>query len=252
LEIIDWFDKHIGLAQWGAALGAFAVVLAALFGGRLTKHLNRPVLEPVFDQGNGDYVRATQITGEDIDYPFAPPGKTKDYSAYNCLFKVENSGKSTAENVVCRVERIIFHVDSQELIKNPQIFHPTVLHWSGTDNHSPINIYQNSFHFLDFIYVCFDQDQLIQTYERTTGKPWPEKKTTNNEHWNLWVNAAPGKGLEKYFKYEGGFEVHFHIAGDNMAAAKYIAYVEWSKEKLIPNIKVNKDTSFKQSWFWPS
>jgi hypothetical protein len=171
---------------------------------------------------------------------YARDESNNDDPRCNYLLKITNNGKSTAKNAVVKIETIDWENPNNYNGKSREIFHPSCLHWSGTsvpsgcktNSFDLIDIYPNSFHFVDFMLV-----ESKSKFDPIGGSPLFPKQI-DDVWWSLWTDSRPRKGLKPRYDYEGKFEICFHIAAEGTKAERYFAEIQWTKDNFIPIIKI--------------
>lgn len=138
------------LIKYAPLLTAFATLFAALVAlylGSWRDILRKPKLKLYFSEKKekpyfhklafGEFPEPIDFVGQFIY--FSKPG-------FNARVKIYNKGKTTAKNVLARVEKINL---KNSKIDSEEVYHPTTVKWSGENQWGSVDIVPKSHFFLD-------------------------------------------------------------------------------------------------------
>lgn len=131
-DLFDWLNSNPGLGVWFAGIATFITALVALFGNRWWEFYWRPRLQIRKDPR----IEEIELLTDD----------GVSYFSIITLLMVENKGRSIAESVVARIEKV---VDINR--ERTELYHPTVLKWSGEPSWNPVDIYPYTHFFWIFL-----------------------------------------------------------------------------------------------------
>jgi|GEM_PF-6345590 len=227
-------------------------VLVTLYISDWRERLRKPKLSVVFEN-KYPYLSTLSFgcfkTGIEFDdiykEPIVIPG-------FNLRVMIVNDGRSSAEKVEARIEKIEFFENNS--IKAPTTYyHPTLVKWSGEFIWHPINISPKSFFFLDVFWVRNETTDGIVDFNasrlNTLGFPIQkndlEKFVTNRINssqdifWNVWVEDPAVRGLPSRYRIEGDIIIYFIINAENCYPIKFKAIINWSAGNWFsPNMKI--------------
>jgi hypothetical protein len=240
LFIVLFPDQQNKLLAISAIIPGITALLMPFFYDFLG-FLNRPIINLKFEHCN-PYIR--KLAWE----PFKKRYKlrSKEFLVYKILCNIRilvcNSGKTTAKNVVVRIEKIEFYEEATNNLRiDPIHYHPTTVKWSGEDDYTPVDILPNSFFFLDLIRFVNEQkkdlvDFNYQLYQKKIPRTFFEKiifesKTVEKPYWSVWIKNAFLRGLKETYFEQGKFIIYYILNSENSSNIKFSAEIYWNRSE---------------------
>lgn len=252
-ENSEWKLTPALIAQSLSAFGSFFASGVALYLGYFRARWNRPRLQLAFKTDDPFYHQLSvgayplflifQCSPIEIHKPF-----------FNSRIKVFNTGKTTAKNVLARIEYIEF-LSTQDRKPYPIYYHPSIVKWSGERDWNSIDIVAGSHHFLDMFWSVNETDEAILRFNMDNYKLQglaikektlleiirkdvvPERLT----YWGVWIDSSYSRGIRSRYTYEGLMNVYFTINSDNCDPLAFYASITWTRETWNkPSISVIK------------
>ncbi|WP_028314981.1 hypothetical protein [Desulfatibacillum aliphaticivorans] len=161
----------------------------------------------------------------------------------NFRIMIENRGRSTAKNVIVRLEQIILY-DVVGKEEKRIYYHPTQVKWSGELGWNSVDIVQGSHFFLDaFKIISNNRKDIIDCNANFYGKVLPigfiNTIVDNIDHigtvtsivyWNVWVDNPFIRGIPPMYKHDGIFKIVFVMNSENANSLHFALKVDLDKD----------------------
>jgi hypothetical protein len=218
---------------WYLIFGAYftgTVAILLYFSNALSKRLRRPIIKPDFDMNDSrcfhkivfDMMFRLKDPITKIEHVLKQPG-------YNSRAIIHNKGRTTAQNVLVRIEKIILKC-GQDIVT--YYYHPTSVKWSGEKEYNKIDIAPHSYFLLDLIGIVSETKAgLIELYPAIEDliKRIKDERFSGRTYWDVWVDKSYDRGIPNYYMEDGDYELKYIITGDNCAAVTFRVNFQWKR-----------------------
>jgi hypothetical protein len=238
--------KFRDLWDWVQIVGPYFVMLAALligFKDQILSFLRRPRLDMLFDQcEEGYYHELLYNPLEDIHDPVTNTRYVIRQPGFNSRVIIINKGKTTAKKVEARLIDITIYDNKKNIVKR-QVYHPSLIKWSGEKEYRPVDIPSESKFFLDLFYAVSETRENILRYHRELGESTLQRIIGDTEYsgdvfWNVWIDTSYPRGVPPKYTIEGHFEMNFIVYAENCRPYKFAVSVDWDRPRWNrPDIK---------------
>jgi hypothetical protein len=238
--------KFRDLWDWLQILGPYFVGLVAFligFKDQILNFLRGPRLDMLFDQHEeGYYHQLLHNPLEEIHDPVTNTRYIIRQPGFNSRVIITNKGKTTARKVEARLVDIIIYDNKKEFVKR-EVYHPSLIKWSGEKEYHPVDIPRESKFFLDLFYAVSETREDILRYhgelgESTLQRILGDTKYSGDVFWNAWIDTSYPRGIPPKYTVEGHFELNFIVYAENCKPHKFAVSVDWDKQKWNrPDIK---------------
>ncbi|MBI4826081.1 MAG: hypothetical protein HY807_06625 [Nitrospirae bacterium] len=252
LDILNKYASLIGAV--GGIFTAITAFIALLFSAK--EFWIKPKLKLFYKENKG--------------YPYTHELKFNPYRGVKLykgkelsLFKpglsvrlyVYNKGNATAKKAQAMIEKIEFLTeDGSGEVSPTRYYHPSKVKWSGEINnlpdYSPVDIIPKSFYFLDIFFAINETKEAVYNVNKRfygflpddTLMSWiAENQIEDDIFWNVWIMNPEERGVPSKHYEEGMIKIHFIINAENSDPLRFIAHINWSKEKWNkPDIKIKQ------------
>lgn len=257
---IDSVEKIIQFSQIVSPLISLFLGISSLFLGFLALYFShfrvwfrRPRLniffpkmpeEPYFHNVAFDpFSTPMIIDGQDTNI-FCP--------GFNVRLKVLNKGKTTAKNVIVRLEKVEIFNDRDQAMRTCY-YHPTLIKWSGEMDWKPVDVVPHSYFLLDLFWVknettqeivCLNGERIRSLGINLDEEPLRqaiEKRICPSQdiYWGVWVDRPSIRGIPERYLEQGKFVLHFIVNAENCAPLRFLSFINWKRDAWNqPVIKV--------------
>jgi hypothetical protein len=232
--------------DWLQILGPYFIGLVALsvgFKDLILNFLRRPKLDMSFNQNEeGCYHELLHNPIEEIRDPITNTRYVIRQPGFNARAIVTNKGKTTARKVEARIVDIVIYDKKGTLVKR-QVYHPSIVKWSGEKDYHPVDISQESHFFLDLFYAVSETREDILKYHKELGEDTLQRILGDAEYsgdvfWNVWIDTSYPRGVPPKYTVEGHFEFNFIVHAENCKPCNFTVSVGWNKGRWNrPDIK---------------